>query len=321
MGYELNYRLLCRGGPQVSEIGFGGGPLRGRDWGPVDDAVSVASIHRAMDLGVTFFDTADAYGNGHSEEVIGKGLIGERAHVLIATKGGWWYIDDVAYSNFSKIYLLRSLDASLKTLGTDYVDLYQIHDPDAEALEKGEIFEVLDRMKASGKIRFGGASVSTVEEGLRCIEAGGVDVLQVYYNILDQRPDPELFEAARTSGTGLVVKTPLGRGLLTGKYSPDSHFHRDDFRSRWQKEGQLKSLLESVEKVRAIVGDKSPTLAQTALRFVLSNASVSTAIPGAKTPKQAEMNAMASQLGPLSQVVNESLKRLYLDNVEADCWD
>jgi myo-inositol catabolism protein IolS len=317
----VKYRELCKEGPKVSEIGFGGGPLRGRDWGPVDDDVSVSSIHRALDVGVTFFDTADAYGNGHSERVMGKGFAEQRAHVILATKGGWWYVDDVAYSDFSPINLYRSLDASLKRLGTDYVDLYQIHDPDAEAIKKGEIFEVLGRMKASGKIRHTGASVETVDEGLRCIEAGGLDVLQVYYSILDQRPDPDLFDAARANGTGLVVKTPLGRGLLTGKYTRDSHFHEDDFRAQWQREGKLAELLDRVDKVKELVGDISPALAQTALRFVLSNPSVSTAIPGAKTPEQAEANAMASVLGPLEDADLESLRSYYLDGVEADNWN
>ena len=317
----MKYRELCKDGPQVSEIGFGGGPLRGRDWGPVDDDVSVSSIHRALDVGVTFFDTADAYGNGHSERVMGKGLAEERARVILATKGGWWYVDDVAYSDFSPIYLYRSLDASLKMLGTDYVDLYQIHDPDAEAIKKGEIFEVLGRMKASGKVRHTGASVDTVDEGLRCIEAGGLDVIQVYYSILDQRPDPDLFAAASSNGTGLVVKTPLGRGLLTGKYTRDSHFHKDDFRDQWQREGKLAELLDKVDKIKELVGDRSPALAQTALRFVLSNPFVSTAIPGAKTPEQAEANAMASVLGPLSDADLESLRSFYLDGVEADNWN
>ena len=302
----------------VSEIGFGGGPLRGRDWGPVDDTVSVDTIHRALDLGVTFFDTADAYGNGHSEQILGRGLASERARVVLATKGGWWYSKERAQSNFSTIYLNRALEASLSRLQTDYVDLYQIHDPNAEALRSGEIFEVMAQMKAAGKIRYSGVSVDTVEEGLYCIAAGSVDVLQIFYSILDQRPDPELFEAASASGVGLVAKTPLGRGLLTGKYRRESEFHEEDFRSAWKVEGKLDRLLDKVESIEDLLGHRSETLAQTALRFILGSAAIACAIPGAKKPEQVDANTEASRLGPLEGRDLKTLKSYFrtLDNEE-----
>jgi len=317
----LNLRRLCDAGPMVSEIGFGGGPLRGRDWGPVDDPVSLEAVHRALDLGVTFFDTADAYGNGHSERILGKALAGERGRVVLATKGGWWYSKESAHSDFSPNYLHRALDRSLDRLQTDYVDLYQIHDPDEDALRSGEIFEVMAQMKTVGKIRYSGVSVDTVEEGLRCIDTGSVDVLQVYYNILDQRPDQELFEAATASGVGLVAKTPLGRGLLTGKYRRESKFHKEDFRFAWQKEGKLERLLDRIETIKGLMGDRSETLAQTALRFILGSAAISSAIPGAKTPEQVEANVKASRLGPLEDRELRALKSYFRNHATEETWN
>lgn len=316
----MNYRKLCRDGPMVSEIGFGGGPLRGLDWGPVDDGTSTRAVHRALELGVTFFDTADAYGNGRSEQVLGRALAGRREEVVLATKGGWWYVDGEPHAEFSFLYLYRALEASLRCLGTDYVDLYQIHDPYLETIRHGEIFEFLDRVKGAGMVRFSGVSVDTVEQGLLCIESGRVDALQVYYNILDQRPESGLFEAAQRAGVGVVVKTPLARGLLTGKYRPDSRFAEGDFRGGWQKEGRLRRVLEQVARVEALVGGRSPTMAQTALRFVLSHPAVSVAIPGAKTPEQAEANARASELGPLDEADLAALRALYREVADTEEW-
>ncbi|MDA0748329.1 MAG: aldo/keto reductase, partial [bacterium] len=233
---------------------------------------------------------------------------------------GWWYVEGEALCDFSPLYLHRALDASLVTLRTEYVDLYQIHDPDMEAIRGGDLFEFLGREKAQGRIRFAGVSVDTVEQGLLCVASGHVDVLQVYYNILDQKPDPELFQATTEAGVGIVVKTPLGRGLLTGKYRVDSSFSEGDFREGWKKEGRLQAILSQVQRVEELVGDRSPTLAQTALRFVLSHPAVSTAIPGAKRPEQAEANAKASAFGPLSDEDLQALKALYKEMAESTSW-
>ena len=307
----MEHRALFRGGPLISEVGFGGGPLRGLDWGPVNDETSVRAVHRALDVGVTFFDTADAYGNGRSERVLGRALAGRRNQVVLATKGGWWYVDGAPYCNFSLIYLFRSLEASLRCLRTDFVDLYQIHDPDIETIRQGRIFEFLFRMKRAGQIRFAGVSINTVEEGRLCIESGCVDVIQVYYNILDQRPDPELFEAARQAGVGTVIKAPLARGLLSGKYRADSDFPDVDFRACWQKDGRLQRAIRQVARVEA----------QTALRFVLSHPAVSCVIPGAKTPEQAEANAAASEMGSLDEADVAALKALYGEmDGPVDAW-
>ncbi len=307
----MNRRALCKGGPRISEVGFGTGPFRGLDWGPANDETSVRAVHKALDVGVTFFDTADAYGNGRSERVLGRALEGRREQVVLATKGGWWYVGGAAYCDFSLIYLCRAAEASLQCLRTDYFDVYFIHDPDTETIRRCGIFEFLTRMKQAGKIRFAGVSVDTAEQGRQCIESGCVDVIQIYYNILDQRPDPELFEAARKAGVGTVVKAPLARGLLSGKYRMDSKFPGADFRAGWQKDGRLQRARAQVAMVEALVGDRSPTLAQTALRFVLSQPAVSSVIPGAKTPEQAEANAAASEMGSLDEADVTALKRLY----------
>ncbi len=307
----MNLRALCRGGPRISEVGLGAGPFRGLDWGPVDDETSVRTVYRALDVGVNFFDTADAYGNGRSERVLGRALAGKREQVVLATKGGWWYVDGAPYCDFSLIYLCRAVEASLQSLRTDYIDLYYIHDPDTETIRRSGVFEFLNRLKEAGTIRFAGVSVDTVEQARLCIDSGCVDVIQVYYNILDQRPDPGLFEAARAAGVGTVIKAPMARGLLSGKYRVDSRFPGADFRSAWRRDGRLQRALARVARVEAQVGDLSPTLAQTALRFVLSHPAVSSVIPGAKTPEQAEANAAASELGSLGAADVAALKSLY----------
>ena len=307
----MNLRALCRGGPRISEVGLGAGPFRGLDWGPVNDETSVRTVHRALDVGVNFFDTADAYGNGRSERVLGRALAGRREQVVLATKGGWWYVDGAPYCDFSLIYLCRAVEASLQSLKTDYIDLYYIHDPDTETIRRSGVFEFLNRLKEAGTIRFAGVSVDTVEQARLCIDSGCVDVVQVYYNILDQRPDPGLFEAARAAGVGTVIKAPMARGLLSGKYREDSRFPGADFRSAWRRDGRLQRALAQVARVEAQVGGLSPTLAQTALRFVLSHPAVSSVIPGAKTPEQAEANAAASELGSLGAADVAALKSLY----------
>lgn len=307
----MNLRGLCMGGPRISEVGLGAGPFRGLDWGPVNDETSVRTVHRALDVGVNFFDTADAYGNGRSERVLGGALEGTRERVVLATKGGWWYVDGTPYSDFSLIYLYRALEASLRRLRTDYIDLYYIHDPDTETIRQSGIFEFLNRLKEGGTIRFAGVSVDTAEQARLCIDSGCVDVIQIYYNILDQRPDPCLFEAARAAGVGTVIKAPLARGLLSGKYRKDSQFPEADFRSDWRRDRRLQRALEQVAKVEALVGGRSPALAQTALRFALSHPDVSSVIPGAKTPEQAETNAAASELGSLDAADVAALKTLY----------
>jgi len=316
----MNYRRLCKNGPRVPEIGFGGGPLRGLDWGPVDEETARRTVKRALDLGITFFDTADSYGNGRSERIIGRAVAGRRDETILATKGGWWYVGGEAYVDFSFVYLYRAAEESLRRLRADWIDVYQIHDPDAETIRRGEIFEAMDRLKQEGKVRWTGVSVDTVEEGLLCLRSGRVDLLQVYYNILDQRPDPELFDAARRAGVGIVAKAPLARGLLTGKYRPDSTFPEGDFRGRWQQEKRLDTVLHQVARVQEIVGDRSPSLAQTALRFVLGHPAVSTVIPGAKTPEQVEANAAASAMGPLMGEDLDVLKELYRDGVSTHRW-
>ena len=310
-GVAMKSRALCKGGPRISEVGFGAGPFRGLDWGPVNDETSVRAVHRALDVGVTLFDTADAYGNGRSERVLGRALEGRREHVVLATKGGWWYVDGAPCCDFSTIYLIRALQASLQCLRTDYIDLYYIHDPDTETIQRGDVFELLTRMKEAGTIRLAGVSVDTAEQGRLCIESGCVDVLQIYYSILDQRPDPGLFKAARNAGVGTVIKAPLARGLLSGKYRKDARFPRGDFREDWRMNGRLQRALAQVARVEALVRGRSPSLAQTALRFVLSHQDVSCVIPGAKTPGQAEANAAASEMGPLDEADLDALKMLY----------
>ncbi len=298
----MKYRELGGSGLKVSEIGFGawaiGGNSYGNSYGPTDDKASTAAIRKALDHGCNFFDTADLYGHGHSEELLGQALKGQRESVIIATKVGGDFYHDPPKMNFNPDYLEFALAKSCERLGTDYVDLYQLHNPPAQLIRNRRVFESLEKLKRSGKIRHYGISIHDPEEGLVAMREGHPAAIQVVFNILRQEAKNQLFKAARENNVGVIAREPLANGFLAGKFKADSTFPPGDIRHNFPRD-YVRSLTYASEQLR-FLESKTRTLAQASLRFVLDHKEVSTTIPGAKTSQQTEENIEASDMFPLT---------------------
>jgi myo-inositol catabolism protein IolS len=299
----MQYRTLGRTGLRVSEVGFGawaiGGPAKLGDveigWGEVDDAMSLRAIEAAYDAGVTFFDTADVYGAGRSEVLIGKALKSKRDRVVIATKvgnrttaGGEWAKD------FSKRWITEAIEASLTRLGMDYVDLYQLHSGTDTAQYRDETFEALNALKAAGKIRHYGISVGPCAHGPWVIRNTPAETIQVVYNMLEREPEAELLPLAQAQGIGIIARVPLASGFLSGKFTQETQFAPNDHRARTYPPAKIRQMVGQVAKLGFLTEGQSKTLAQAALQYCLAHPAVSAVIPGAKTPEQARANAAAS---------------------------
>jgi aryl-alcohol dehydrogenase-like predicted oxidoreductase len=300
----MQYRDLGRTGIRVSAIGFGawaiGGPTEASGtpfgWGRTSDDESLAAIRRARDLGVTFFDTADSYGFGRSESLLGIVLSRKRPDAIIATKVGVVRGQGGELrKDFSKQHIFHAIDGSLKRLRSDYVDLYQVHNPTLDDLRREEIQEAMEMLQDAGKIRSWGVSVTTPEEGIEVIRKGWAHALQVLYNILNQAPATDLFPLAKEKGYGIIARVPLASGLLTGKFRPDTTFPVDDIRQNFLTHRRLQEALEHVDDVKSIIGGAARSLSEAALEFVLANDAVSTTIPGSRTARQVEANAAAME--------------------------
>lgn len=303
----MDYRDLGRTGLRVSAIGFGawgiGGFVSGASYGATDDAVSRAALARAFDRGIVFFDTAPAYGDGHSEALIGEFVAGLSAadadRVVIATKAGQArFVDPV---DFSPAAIRASVESSLRRLRRKAIDLLQLHNPTPDLLAaRPEILGCLEDLKREGGLRAWGVSTKAPAEALRCVREFGAPVVQANYNLIDHRAeDCGLFDEARARGAGMIARTPLAFGFLTGTVSPDAVFPEGDHRRQWPRER-----LESWSKAaRDFVGDiaarEGQSLAQIALRFCVSRPEISTAIPGILTPEEADANAAAGGAGVL----------------------
>ncbi len=291
----MKFRKLGKTNLLVSEIGFGAWAISGRGYGPTDDKESIRALHRALDLGINFIDTADIYGDGHSEELIGR-VLKERGdkETVIATKFGWdFYRDGGIKSNLKRNYISFALEKSLKRLGRDCIDVYQIHNSKPADIEKDSVYETLDELKNQGKIRFYGVSAFYVEDGISAVKTEKPGTIQVIYNILDQEAEARLFPLVLENDIGIVAREPLASGLLTGKYNENSKFPKTDHRHVWSK----KFLEDGARKIGKLkfLEREDQTLIQAALRFSLSHKAVSVIIPGAKTVKQVEENISASE--------------------------
>ncbi len=317
----MEYRELGKTGIRVSEIGFGawaiGGPTEASGvpigWGRTSDDESLAAIRRARDLGVNFFDTADSYGFGRSESLLGIVLSRKRQDVVIATKvGNARSATGVLRKDFSKEHIFVAVDGSLRRLRTDYIDLYQLHNPTLQDLRREEIQEAMERLQEVGKIRFWGISISTPEEGVEIVTHGWGYTLQVLYNMLNQAPATSLFPIAKEKGYGIIARVPLASGLLTGRLRPDTVFAKDDVRQNFLTPRRLAEASDRVDEAKSIIGGTARNLAEGALRFVLANDAVATAIPGARNVHQVEMNVAASE-GRLPEDVLEKLRTRLAD--------
>lgn len=316
----MNYRELGRTGFRVSEISFGAWAIGGA-WGDVEDQESLAALHRAVDLGVNFFDTADVYGDGRSERLLAR-LKRERkeADIIIATKAGR-RLDPHVAAGYTAENIEGFVERSLQNLETEALDLVQLHCPPTEVYYFPELFGALDRLVEGGKIRHYGVSVEKVEEALKAIEYPNVETVQIIFNIFRQRPADIFFPEAQRRRVGILARLPLSSGMLTGKLTRESRFSSEDHRA-FNREGaafdrgetfsgvDYETGLEAVEELRRLVPEGA-TMAQFALRWILMHEAVTCAIPGAKRPSQAEDNVRASELPPLSEETMRAVRELY----------
>ena len=315
----MRYRTLGVTGIRVSEIGFGAWGIGGNTagalaYGPTDDEASRRAVRGAFESGINFFDTADFYGFGHSETVLGNALRDVRSDAVIATKAGM--LSASGEQDFSPEHLLRSLDRSLARLGTDYVDLFQLHSPPIDLLLRDDrIVDTLERLRRKGRIRAYGISARSPEDALIAVTVLGFRCVQVNFNLLDQRAmENGLFELCQREGAGIIGRTPLCFGFLTGRYSAAAQFDSDDHRSRWSPE-QRERWANALGLFLAMVKNcAEQTPAQFALRFCLSFAALSTVIPGMLTEEHVRENALASALGTLPDVERAAIVEVYRRN-------
>jgi aryl-alcohol dehydrogenase-like predicted oxidoreductase len=298
----MKYRALGNTGLKVSEVGFGawaiGGNAHGNSYGPTDDRESLAAIGRALELGCNFFDTADVYGHGHSEELLGEALQDKRSDIVIATKVGGDFYHGSPRMNFTSDYLEFALAKSCERLRTSYIDLYQLHNPPLPLIKDGRMFKTLEKLKTSGKIRHYGISIHDPQEGLLAMKIGNVEALQVVFNLLRQEAKKQLFGEATRSNVGIIAREPLANGFLAGKLKADSVFVQGDIRQNFPRD-YISQLTMATEKLR-FMDSTNRTLAQAAIRFILDHKEISTVIPGAKTPDQVDENFATSGIQSLT---------------------
>lgn len=309
----------------VSEIGFGAWAIGG-SWGDVSEADAGNALNSALDAGMTFIDTADVYGDGRSEKII-RDVLKQRggARPMVATKAGRRLNPHLA-DGYTKANLEAFIDRSLTNLGVDTLDLLQLHCPPHAVYYRPEVFGALDDLTAKGKIRFYGVSVEQVEEGLKAIEYPNVVSVQIIYNIFRQRPAELFFREAKTRNVATIIRVPLSSGMLSGKMTAESRFAADDHRA-FNRHGEAFDMgetfsgvpyevgLEAVEALRPLVTGGA-SMAQFALRWILMQDAVTVTIPGAKNRKQAEDNAAASTLEPLSAEVMAEVAKIYQDKIK-----
>jgi len=316
----MRTRTFGRTGREVSEIGFGAWAI-GSAWGKVDDEAARAALHAALDAGITFIDTADVYGDGHSEQLIAqvmKERSGERP--FIATKAGR-RLPHQSVDGYSAANLSTWIERSLRNLEVDTLDLVQLHCPPTDLYYHPEVFERLDRLVEQGKIRNYGVSVERVEEALKAIEYPGVVSVQIIFNAFRLRPADLFFERARAANVAIIARVPLASGLLSGKFRKDTTFEATDHR-QFNRHGEAFDVgetfsgvpyevgLAAVEKIRPLVPGGT-TMAKYALRWILMFDAVTVAIPGARNPAQAVANAEAADLPLIDPATMDRIKAIY----------
>lgn len=317
----MKYSPLGRTGFNVSEISFGAWAIGGA-WGTVDDSESLAGLHKAIDLGVNFIDTADVYGDGRSERLIAQ-LKKERPkdQIYVATKAGR-RLNPHHSSGYNRDNLTTFVERSLKNLQTDSLDLVQLHCPPTEVYYRPEVFGILDDLTHAGKIRFYGVSVEKVEEAIKAVEFPNVQSVQIIFNLFRMRPAERFFPLAMEKNVGILARVPLASGLLSGKINAQTKFAADDHRN-FNRHGRafdvgetfsgvedFDAAMKAVEELRRIVPD-GVSMSQFALRWILMHPAVTCAIPGAKRPDQAAENISATDLPALSDEVMERYREIY----------
>ena len=315
----MEYRELGRTGWKVSAISFGAWAIGGT-WGTVSDKESLAALHSALEHGVNFFDTADVYGDGRSERLLAQLRRESKESFHIATKAGR-RLDPHIAEGYNRENLTAFVERSLKNLETDALDLLQLHCPPTEVFYMPEVFGILDDLKQAGKLQHYGVSVEKVEEALKAIEYPNVQSVQIIFNIFRQRPQDLFFAEAQRRKVGILARVPLSSGMLTGKFTKNSQFEKDDHRA-FNRKGEefdrgetfsgvdYDTGLQAVEKLRPLV-PAGMSMTQMALRWILMFPAVTCAIPGGKRVDQVNENVGAADLPPLSEKTMSAIETIY----------
>ena len=315
----MQYHELGRTGLKVSALGFGSWAIGGT-WGTVNDSESLAALNRAIELGVNFFDTADAYGGGRSERLLARLRQAHPEKIYIATKIGRGIYPHVA-EGYNRANLSGSVERCLKNLSTESIDLLQLHCPPTKVFYMPEVFGILDDLVKAGKIRYYGVSVEKIEEALKAIEYPNVQSVQIIFNMFRQRPAEDFFKQAKARQVGILARVPLASGMLTGKMTANTHFEQDDHRA-FNRHGEAFDRgetfsgvdfhvgLQAVEELKAIC-PAGMSLSQFALRWILMFDAVTCAIPGAKRPSQVEENFSAADLPVISNETMAKVRSIY----------
>ncbi|MBV8894923.1 MAG: aldo/keto reductase [Acidobacteriaceae bacterium] len=319
----MHYRALGRTGWNVSEISFGGWAI-GADWGQVSEKDSLAALHKAIDCGVNFIDTADVYGMGRSERLIAQLKRERKEHIVVATKAGR-RLPHQTVAGYTRENLTDWVNDSLRNLAVDALDLLQLHCPPTDLYYRPEIFGYLDDLVRAGKVRFYGVSVERVEEALKAIEYPNVQTVQIIFNCFRLRPSQLFFAEAQRKQMGILARVPLASGLLTGKMKPGTQFPREDHRN-YNRHGEAFDVgetfsgvdynvaLEAVEQLRPLV-PQGLSMSQFALRWILMFPAITCAIPGGKNSQQVEDNCRASDVPPLSPGTMEAVQKIYAGKI------
>lgn len=319
----MQKRLFGSTGARVSEVGLGCWQLGGGEWGEVSDDLAMGILDAAAESGVTFFDTADVYGGGRSETLIGRYLKENPRDIFVATKLG--RMPDLYPDQYTAGRVRAAVDASLARLRVEAIDLIQLHCVPYEVMRRGEIFEWLRALRKEGKIKSFGASVESMDEALLCTAQPGLASLQIIFNILRQKPIQALFPDSKEKGIAIIVRLPLASGLLSGKFRKGTKFGPKDHRN-FNRDGQLFNVgetfagipfergVELAEAMKAFVPD-GMSMSQMAQRWILDHEEVSVIIPGATSAAQARENSSVSELPALSRELHDRLRRFYEDEV------
>lgn len=318
----MKYRNLGDTDIRVSEVGFGVWTLTTGWWGDVDDRQAVDLLKSAFDMGVTYFDTADTYGSGRGETILADAFGSMRDKVVISTKIGYDFYNNVERrgqqerpQDWSKEFIRFALEQSLKRLNTDYIDFLQLHNAKMDAIDNDNLFGLLEDFKQEGKVRaYGvalGPAIGWLEEGVRAMQERRIHGLQMIYNILEQDPGRELIEAARETGTGLVVRVPHSSGMLEGKYTENTTFAKNDHRRHRPKEWLIEGI-KKVEQLKFLTGER--TLGQAALKFILASPEISSTLPNIYNQEQLEEFGNAPDTPDLSAEELARIEDLYETN-------
>jgi aryl-alcohol dehydrogenase-like predicted oxidoreductase len=314
---DMRYRTLGRTGLKVSEIGFGAWGIGKSMWLGAQDAESLKALHRAADLGVNFIDTAIAYGDGHSERLVGQFVKERKERIIVATKippknGRWPAAKDTPLADaFPADYIIERTETSLRNLGVDSIDLQQLHVWTDSWVDEPEWYTALTKLRRDGKIRFFGVSINDHDpaSAMKLVASGKVDAVQVIYNIFDQSPEQKFFPLCQKMSVGVLARVPLDEGGLTGTITATTTFPEGDWRNNYFRGDRKRRVAERVERLRPLLGPESGTIAELALRFCLHDPAVSTVIPGMRSVANVEANCAVSGGRPLKPETVAALRK------------